>query len=60
MLTYTYECQTCCQEWEERQRISEPPLTHCPTPGCYGVPRRLVSAAAPFVLKGKGWFKDGY
>jgi len=60
MLSYTYECPKCAHEFEAKQRISEPPLTTCPRPACDGVPRRLVSAAAPFVLKGKGWFKDGY
>ncbi len=59
MLTYTYHCPRCERLWEERQRMSEPPLTNCTTPGCSGSPRRVIQPSN-FVLKGKGWYKDGY
>lgn len=40
-----------------RQRISEAPLTVCE--GCGGEVRRLLSAA-PFILKGGGWYVTDY
>lgn len=59
MVTYVYECPTCGQQFDARQRMSEPPLTNCRTEGCAGVPRRIIQPSS-FVLKGKGWFRDGY
>jgi len=59
MVTYVYECPTCGQQFEARQRMSEPALTNCRTAGCGGAPRRVILPSV-FVLKGKGWFKDGY
>ena len=52
MPTYEYECDACHRVFEIRQRISEPPLTTC---DCGGSVRRLLSAA-PFILKGEGWY----
>jgi predicted nucleic acid-binding Zn ribbon protein len=40
-----------------RQRITEPPLTTCDV--CGGPVRRLLSAA-PFILKGEGWYVTDY
>ena len=40
-----------------RQRISEPALTKCET--CGGTLKRLLSAA-PFILKGEGWYVTDY
>jgi putative FmdB family regulatory protein len=55
--TYEYKCDDCAREFEVRQRISEPPLTRCET--CGGTLRRLLSAA-PFILKGEGWYVTDY
>lgn len=57
MPTYEYQCDTCGRIFEIRQRISEPALTRCET--CGGVVRRLLSAA-PFILKGEGWYVTDY
>lgn len=57
MPTYEYECDGCRRVLEVRQRISEPPLTTCDT--CGGQLRRLISAA-PFILKGDGWYVTDY
>jgi putative FmdB family regulatory protein len=57
MPTYEYECLKCGRVFEIRQRISEPPLTVCDT--CGGQVRRLLSAA-PFILKGEGWYVTDY
>ena len=57
MPTYEYECTSCHRTFEARQRISEPPLSTCET--CGGAVRRLLSAA-PFILKGGGWYVTDY
>jgi putative FmdB family regulatory protein len=57
MPTYEYECLGCARVFEVRQRISEPPLTACDA--CGGRVRRLLSAA-PFILKGDGWYVTDY
>jgi putative FmdB family regulatory protein len=55
--TYEYQCTGCGREFEVRQRISEAPLTVCET--CGGALKRLLSAA-PFILKGAGWYVTDY
>lgn len=57
MPTYEYECGKCHRVFEVRQRISEPPLTTCDE--CGGAVHRLLSAA-PFILKGDGWYVTDY
>jgi putative FmdB family regulatory protein len=55
--TYEYHCDGCGRDFEVRQRISEAPLTACDV--CGGAVRRLLSAA-PFILKGEGWYVTDY
>jgi len=55
--TYEYQCCDCRREFEVRQRISETPLTVCEA--CGGTLKRLLSAA-PFILKGEGWYVTDY
>ncbi len=55
--TYEYQCDKCERTFEVRQRITEPPLTVCEQ--CGGPVRRLLSAA-PFILKGEGWYVTDY
>jgi len=55
--TYEYECDACHRVFEIRQRITEEPLTTCEV--CGGTVRRLLSAA-PFILKGEGWYVTDY
>ena len=57
MPTYEYECAKCRRVFEIRQRISEPALSTCDA--CGGTVRRLLSAA-PFILKGGGWYVTDY
>src|SRR2546421_12911124 len=57
MPTYEYECLKCRRVFEIRQRISEPALKVCEV--CGGAVRRLLSAA-PFILKGEGWYVTDY
>ncbi len=58
MPTYEYACDACRQEFECEQRIVDPPITKCPSCGKKKV-RRLVSSGN-FILKGSGWYADGY
>ena len=59
MPTYEYGCSACGQEWEEVQRITEPPTEVCPK--CSKpTAHRLISAGTNFILKGGGWYSDLY
>jgi putative FmdB family regulatory protein len=57
MPTYEYECPRCPRVFEVRQRITEPAIETCER--CGGPVRRLLSAA-PFILKGEGWYVTDY
>ena len=58
MPIYEYRCAECGFQEEYLQKISEPPLTVCPS--C-GKPKfaKLVSAAG-FQLKGSGWYATDF
>lgn len=55
--TYEYQCGGCGRVFEVRQRISAAALTRCDK--CGGALKRLLSAA-PFILKGEGWYVTDY
>jgi putative FmdB family regulatory protein len=57
MPTYEYECRRCPRVFEVKQRITEPALETCDR--CGGPVHRLLSAA-PFILKGEGWYVTDY
>ena len=58
-MTYEYVCLACHHEWEAEQSISADPLTDCPK--CHAAKaKRMVSGGAGFILKGGGWYADGY
>ena len=58
-MTYDYVCMSCGNEWEAEQSISAPPLKDCPK--CHASSaKRQVSGGAGFILKGGGWYADGY
>lgn len=58
-MTYDYQCTTCNHSWEETQTISSLPLTICPKCHTESV-KRLISGHGAFILKGGGWYADGY
>ncbi len=58
MPIYEYSCKRCGHEWEEMQKITDGPLTHCPDCGKKGA-RRLISRTS-FMLKGNGWYATDY
>lgn len=58
-MTYEYVCSSCHHEWEAEQSISAAPLTKCPK--CRkNTAKRQISGGAGFILKGGGWYADGY
>jgi len=57
MPIYEYGCDVCEKRIEVMQKFSDPPLVRCES--CGGVLRKLVSNTS-FVLKGSGWYADGY
>ncbi len=58
MPTYEYLCSSCGNQWEEVQRISEPPLQVCPK--CSKKTAKRQISAGNFILKGGGWYSDLY
>lgn len=55
---YEYRCGACGHEFEAMQKMSDAPLTDCPS--CSkGELVKLVSAAG-FHLKGSGWYKTDF
>jgi putative FmdB family regulatory protein len=58
MPTYEYACSECHHQWEEIQRISEPPVEVCPA--CKKVAAQRLISAGNFILKGGGWYADLY
>ena len=56
MPTYEYECSKGHQ-FEVEQSMSDPALKRCRI--CRAKARRLISASS-FILKGGGWYSDGY
>ena len=58
MPIYEYRCTLCGQEHEVLQKVSEPPLTECPSCGKPGMQKLLT--AAGFQLKGSGWYATDF
>ena len=56
MPIYEYQCQKC-GTFETTQRITEEPLSKCPT--CKGKVKKLISNTS-FQLKGTGWYVTDY
>jgi len=56
MPIYEYRCEHC-GVFEEMQRITDPPLSRCPS--CKRKVRRLISSTS-FQLKGTGWYATDY
>jgi putative FmdB family regulatory protein len=59
MPTYEYACDACGAAWETEQRITESPLKRCPKCG-KNAAKRQISGGGAFILKGGGWYADGY
>jgi putative FmdB family regulatory protein len=55
---YEYECQACKYYAEVMQKISDTPLTKCPSCGKRAL-KKLVSVPV-FRLKGAGWYETDF
>jgi putative FmdB family regulatory protein len=58
-MTYEYACEACGHQWEAEQSIKDPALKKCASCG-KNKAKRLVSGGTGFLLKGGGWYADGY
>jgi putative FmdB family regulatory protein len=57
MPTYEYRCSSG-HEFEQFQRMSEPPLTECPQ--CGAPAERMLSAGGGLLFKGSGFYITDY
>src|SRR6187431_1088438 len=55
---YEYECPHCSYHDEVLQKITDKPLTKCPSCGKKGL-KKLISAPV-FRLKGSGWYETDF
>ena len=58
-MTYEYACEACGHHWEAEQSIKDAPLKTCVACNKQSA-KRLVSGGTGFLLKGGGWYADGY
>lgn len=58
MPIYEYRCGSCGTRREVLQKMSDAPLTDCPSCGAPAL-QKLVSAAG-FQLKGSGWYATDF
>lgn len=58
MPTYNYKCSDCGFQFEITQNMKEDPLEVCPECSKNTLDRLIFPSG--FILKGRGWFKDGY
>jgi putative FmdB family regulatory protein len=58
MPIYEYRCETCGHQEEHLQKISEKPLSTCPSCGKRTYKKQL--SAAGFQLKGSGWYATDF
>ncbi|MDH5672248.1 MAG: zinc ribbon domain-containing protein [Myxococcales bacterium] len=58
MPTYHYQCDACGASFDREQRISEDPIKKCEK--CGRRKARRMIAGGNFILKGGGWYADGY
>jgi putative FmdB family regulatory protein len=55
---YEYRCDACGHEFEAMQKISDAPLTDCPS--CTEAELTKLVSAAGFRLKGGGWYETDF
>lgn len=58
MPIYAYKCESCGFAKDVLQKISDTPLTDCPTCGKPSFKKQLT--AAGFQLKGSGWYATDF
>jgi len=62
MPLYVYQCKKCKEKLEVLQKISETNAPDCPKKegDQEHQMERVIAGSSTFVLKGSGWYKDGY
>jgi putative FmdB family regulatory protein len=58
MPIYEYRCTDCGFQDEYLQKVSEPPMTVCPS--CHAASFQKLVSAAGFQLKGSGWYATDF
>jgi len=58
MPIYAYKCESCGHAKDVLQKISDAPLTTCPSCGADAFRKQLT--AAGFQLKGSGWYATDF
>ena len=58
MPIYEYECQACGYRHEALQKVSDEPLTECPS--CHKHELKKLVSAAGFRLSGSGWYETDF
>jgi len=58
MPTYEYRCRQCGAAFEKFQKMTDAPLTACPS--CGGPVDRLIGAGGGLILKGAGFHANDY
>jgi putative FmdB family regulatory protein len=58
MPIYEYRCQSCSQDLEVMQKLSDPELSDCPA--CSQPQLKKLISAVGFRLKGSGWYETDF
>ena len=58
MPTYAYRCPSCDNEFDEFQKMTDPPHARCPR--CGESAQRVITGGAGFLLKGGGFYGTDY
>lgn len=58
MPIYEYQCRDCGHELEKLQKMSDAPLTDCPSCDTPSLVKKV--SAAGFQLKGTGWYATDF
>jgi putative FmdB family regulatory protein len=58
MPIYAYKCAACGHQEDVMQKISDAPLSTCPS--CGGTSFAKMLTAAGFQLKGSGWYASDF
>ncbi len=58
MPIYAYKCASCGHQQDALQKVSDAPLTDCPSCGAPALTKQVT--AAGFQLKGNGWYATDF
>ena len=58
MPTYEYKCRDCGEKFDEIQKMTDLPVSKCPS--CGGPVDRIISGGSGMLFKGKGFHVTDY